>query len=63
MLFVGFFLTYAWWPYPIGVAVAAVGFIRAAPTTRNLARDQDALATSGCGRSLVQALRGMRPPR
>ena len=56
--FVGFFLTYAWWPYPAGVALAALGFARAAPTRANLAQDEADLRGQGCGRSLVQALRG-----
>jgi hypothetical protein len=60
--FVGFFLTYAWWPYPVGAAMAAVGFIRAAPSRRNLTRDQDELMYRQCGRSLVGALRSAAPP-
>jgi F0F1-type ATP synthase membrane subunit c/vacuolar-type H+-ATPase subunit K len=60
--FVGFFLTYAWWPYPVGGAIAAVGFTRAAPSRRNLARDQDELMYRQCGRSLVSALRFAPPP-
>lgn len=61
MGFVGFFLTYAWWPYPAGVAVTALGFARAAPTKANLARDQEVLSQAGCPRSLVRALRGTGP--
>ena len=56
--FVGFFLTLEWWPYPLGVALAAVGFRRAAPTRANLRRDQERLAEQGCFRPLVAALRG-----
>lgn len=59
--FVGFFLTYAWWPYPMGAAMTAIGFLRAAPSRRNLARDQDELMQRQCGRSLVGALR-LTPP-
>jgi hypothetical protein len=55
--FVAFFLTSAWWPYPLGAAIALAGFARAAPTAAHLAADQDELATRGCGRSLVNALR------
>lgn len=60
--FVGFFLTYAWWPYPVGAAMTAIGFIRAAPSRRNLTRDQDDLIQRQCGRSLVGALRFTSPP-
>ena len=59
--FVGFFLTYAWWPYPIGAMMAALGFARAAPSRRNLERDQDDLVDRQCARSLVGALR-LAPP-
>ncbi len=55
--FVGFFLTYEWWPYPIGAALAVIGFARAAPSRRNLARDEEELIHHQCGRSLVAALR------
>lgn len=58
--FVGFFLTYAWWVYPIGAAITAIGFRRVAPTSARLAADQEELATLGCGRSLIKALR--QPP-
>jgi F0F1-type ATP synthase membrane subunit c/vacuolar-type H+-ATPase subunit K len=60
--FVGFFLTYAWWPYPIGVAIAAFGFRRAAPTRSNLRRDQEHLAEQACFRPLVRTLRTTPPP-
>ena len=59
--FVGFFLTYAWWPYPIGAVMAALGFARAAPSRRNLERDQQDLVHRQCARSLVGALR-LAPP-
>ena len=60
--FVGFFATYAWWPYPVGLAICAIGFVRAAPTRRNLERDQERLAEASCFRPLVRALRSAMPP-
>jgi len=60
--FVGFFLTYDWWPYPAGVAIAAAGFSRTAPTRANLRRDQERLATEACFRSLTSALRMAHRP-
>lgn len=59
--FVAFFVTYYWWAYPIGAAIAALGFRRAAPTAANLRHDQEILSRSGCGRSLVRALRQPNP--
>jgi hypothetical protein len=55
--FVGFFITYSWWPYPVGVAITAYGFRHAAPTRANLRRDQERLAEQGCSRPLVRVLR------
>ena len=46
----------AWWLYWVGAAVAAIGFARLAPTSRNLERLQWRLTNDGCGRSLVGAL-------
>ena len=43
--------------FPLGVLFSAVGFASAAPTGRHLARDQERLQLSGCGRSVVGALR------
>ncbi|MBV8985357.1 MAG: hypothetical protein JO248_13050, partial [Acidimicrobiia bacterium] len=60
--FEAFFVTYYWWAYPIGAAVAALGFRRAAPTAANLRHDQEILSRSGCARSLVSALRHVNPP-
>ena len=60
--FVGFFLTYDWWVYPVGAGIALLGFARAAPTTSHLHDDQLALVVSGCSLSLVHALRGGAPP-
>ena len=59
--FVGFFLTYDWWPYPVGVMIAAYGLSHAAPTRSNLRRDQERLTEQGCFRPLVQALRSVPP--
>jgi F0F1-type ATP synthase membrane subunit c/vacuolar-type H+-ATPase subunit K len=61
--FVGFFLTYEWWTYPVGVAIAAVGFYRAAPTREHLRQDQERLAGTSCFRPLVHALRTSMQPR
>jgi hypothetical protein len=54
--FVASFLAGSVVPYLVGVALAAVGFARLAPTQANLQADQERLATEGCGRSLVAAL-------
>ena len=59
--FVGFILCGNPLVYFLGVAFAAGGFWRAAPTARNLAEDQDRLRDSGCGRSLMVALRTAPP--
>jgi hypothetical protein len=61
--FVGFFLTYDWWPYPTGLLIATFGFARAAPTAANLRREQERLAERGCFRSLVGSLRTVPPSR
>ena len=55
--FVMFFVANEWWAYPLGVAVAAVGFARLAPTKANLAKDQADLRRRGNQLSLVAALR------
>lgn len=57
--FVGFFVI-AWWLYPVGAALTAIGFAYAAPSVRHLAEDQDELVAQGSSLSLVGALR--RPP-
>ena len=49
------------WLYFLGAAFTAVGFARLAPTRANLERDQETLQAAGCGRSLVDALRGNPP--
>jgi F0F1-type ATP synthase membrane subunit c/vacuolar-type H+-ATPase subunit K len=61
--FIGFFLTNEWWPYPVGLAIAACGLIRAAPTRERLRRDQERLAETSCFRRLVPALRSSMRPR
>ena len=60
--FVVFFLTYLWWTYPAGAFITAFGLRRAAPTAGKLHRDQEVLTLAGCPRSLVHALRTIRPP-
>lgn len=59
--FVGAILTGEAWLYLVGVPFAAVGFVRLAPTTRNIDRDQDVLNQQGCGLSLVHLLVTTRP--
>ena len=62
----GFVLAIAvgvWWLYGVGAAVAAIGFARLAPTSRNLERLQWRLTNAGCGRSLVGALTRTAAPR
>ena len=56
--FVAFFTANTWWSYPLGAAIALAGYWFAAPTCAHFARDQEALNAGGCGRSLVDALRG-----
>lgn len=58
--FAGYVLTWDPLVFVVGLAVAAVGFARAAPSDGNLQRDQDALAAAGCGRPLVPALQALR---
>jgi hypothetical protein len=40
----------------VGLPFAVVGYTRAAPTRRNIDRDQDELLAFGCGTSLLDAL-------
>ncbi|MGK2948727.1 MAG: hypothetical protein ACSLFP_09145 [Acidimicrobiales bacterium] len=54
--FVAVFLTGDAWLYPFGGAFTTVGFLRAAPTERNLERDEETLNEQGCGRSLRELL-------
>ncbi len=44
------------WLYLVGAVPALVGFYWAAPSRRNLERDQEQLNSSGCGRSLLAVL-------
>jgi hypothetical protein len=59
--FVGAFLTGEAWMYLVGMPFTAVGFVRLAPTTRNIDRDQDALNQQGCGLSLMHLMVTSRP--
>ena len=48
------FVAGALWLYYLGAAFAVVGFAHAAPTVRQVRRDQERLGDQGCRRSLVQ---------
>lgn len=54
--FVAVFLGGPWTVYLIGYAFALAGFWRMAPTASNLQREQERLASGGCGLSLVGVL-------
>ena len=54
--FVAFVLTASPVPYAVGLAFAVLGFARAAPSAAHVESDEQALAASGCGRSLRTAL-------
>jgi cbb3-type cytochrome oxidase subunit 3 len=54
--FVGFFLSGAAWMYPLGAIFAVMGYVRLAPSRRNLERDQEELNQQGCGLSLTGLL-------
>lgn len=56
--FVGSFLTRTTWMYLVGLPWTIVGLVTIAPTRGRIQRDQDELRLSGCGRSLIAALRG-----
>lgn len=56
--FVGAMVTGEPLVFLVGLPFGAFGYLRAAPTRRSIERDQDALITSGCGTSLIPALRG-----
>jgi ABC-type Co2+ transport system permease subunit len=60
--FVGFMLSNNGWFYVLGVAFAAIGFYRVAPSAAHLAKDQQALSDSSCSRSLIAALATLPPP-
>jgi hypothetical protein len=60
--FVGVVFTGELVVYVAGAAVTALGFTRAAPSARNLARDQEQLSLAGCPYSLTASLREPRPP-
>jgi hypothetical protein len=57
--FVATFLVNSAWVYFIPMLVAYAGFAHAAPTRRNLQRDQADLDRQGCNKSLVRMLRGL----
>jgi hypothetical protein len=54
--FVMALVTYEPWPFFVGLAFTLVGFLRAMPTARNLARDQDDLSVAGCAHPLAATL-------
>ena len=60
--FVGFMESNNGWFYALGVAFAAIGFYRVAPSAANLAKDQQALSDASCSRSLIAALATLPPP-
>ncbi|MEZ5167389.1 MAG: hypothetical protein R2695_13210 [Acidimicrobiales bacterium] len=45
-----------WWIWGIGLAFAAAGLVRAAPSSGNLRRDQDELHDAGCPLDLLEVL-------
>jgi hypothetical protein len=45
-----------WWVYFIGLPFTIIGFVRLAPTGRNLETDNNDLHAHGCHRSLMQLL-------
>lgn len=55
--FVVFFLTANPAMYPLALAFSAVGYVSLAPTAAHLDAAQQELLLSGCGRSLVHAVR------
>lgn len=57
MGFVAVTFTDRWTVYLIGFAFAAIALTRLAPTAANLQREQEKLASAGCGLSLLAALR------
>jgi hypothetical protein len=56
--FVAFIVTGTLTPFLAGAAITSIGFAWAAPTTRQLERDQEELSWVGCSRPLVPVLRG-----
>jgi hypothetical protein len=59
--FVGTFIAHEAWVYPLGAFFAAIGFVRLAPSNRNLELEQLALNQRGCGLSLRGLLLAARP--
>lgn len=54
--FAGSFVTGAWWVILVGLAFSLAGFAMAAPTSGNLAREQNRLRSEGSSLDLVAAL-------
>lgn len=54
--FVGFSLSGEAWMYPLGASFTVVGYVRLAPSRRNLERDQEELNQQGCVLSLTDLL-------
>jgi len=61
--FTGAFLSASIAPYFVGAAATAAMFFRAAPSARNIARDQDELFSRGCSQRLLTALATWQPRR
>lgn len=59
---VAYFLSGTWWQLIAGLAVAAFGFIGAAPTTAAIEDEQERLQARGCPHSLLDELRRSGPP-
>jgi drug/metabolite transporter (DMT)-like permease len=55
--FAGFILIWTGWIYPIGLAIALVGFAAAAPTDTHIERDDQRLRATACQRNLLSALK------
>lgn len=60
--FVGVFISGAIWVYVVGLACAAVGFARLAPTRRHLEHDAEQLRADGSPVDLLAALRAPTSP-
>jgi hypothetical protein len=54
--FLGFVLTWDPWIYGIGLAFAAIGLVRIAPTERRIRADDEAIGRAGCDRSVLRAV-------
>lgn len=56
--FVGSATSGVWWIFFVGAALSVPGFLWAAPSARNISRDQAQLGKGGCTRSIVAVLAG-----